>query len=357
MCRVKGFDVKKLAVSAAMGILACLTLVGHAYSQSDFYKGKTITVVQIVAAGGTGDLRRKALFPFLQRYIPGNPTIMSDYMPGGGGRKAANHVYRVARPDGLTIGGMSASLVTNAILDTGGVQYDIDKLIYLGSPVSVFHYIFLTRKEAGLNSLEKLRSAPGVRIGAQEVGHDIYITARLFAYLINLKEPRFVTGYGGPEIDIAMTRGELDGRANALETLGQRNAEEMEKGLLDLHALVEIPKGNRPAGFASVPEIEGFAKSDLERKLLIMYRAFRLVGTPYILAPGTPKLQVQILQEAMRKTLKDPDFHREFKKLSGFDASPLMPEEQEKAVRELPRDRTVVELFKKLSGPDPLPPR
>jgi len=149
----------------------------------------------------------------------------------------------------------------------------------------------------------------------------------------------------------------LDGRANALETLGQRNAEEMEKGLLDLHALVEIPKGNRPAGFASVPEIEGFAKSDLERKLLMMYRAFRLVGTPYILAPGTPKLQVQILQEAMRKTLKDPDFHREFKKLSGFDASPLMPEEQEKAVRELPRDRNVVELFRKLSGPDPLPPR
>jgi len=349
--------MKKLAVSVAFGMLACLTLVGRGYSQSDFYKGKTITVVQIVAAGGTGDLRRKALFPFLQKYIPGNPTIISDYMPGGGGRKAANHVYRVARPDGLTIGGMSASLVTNAILDTGGVQYDIDKLIYLGSPVSVFHYIFLTRKEAGLNSLEKLRAAPGVRIGAQEVGHDIYITARLFAYLMNLKEPRFVTGYGGPEIDIAMTRGELDGRANALETLGQRNAEEMEKGLLDLHALVEIPKGNRPAGFASVPEIEGFAKSDLERKLLMMYRAFRLVGTPYILAPGTPKLQVQILQEAMRKTLKDPDFHREFKKLSGFDASPLMPEEQEKAVRELARDRTVVELFKKLSGPDPLPPR
>jgi hypothetical protein len=136
-----------------------------------------------------------------------------------------------------------------------------------------------------------------------------------------------------------------------------RNAEEMEKGLLDLHALVDIPKGNRPANFAQLPEIESFAKSDRERKLLAMYRAFRLVGTPYILAPGTPKLQVQILQEAMRKALNDPEFHRNFKKLSGFDASPLMPEEQEKAVRELPRDRDVVELFKKLSGPDPLPPR
>ena len=163
------------------------SLAWRGYAQSDFYKGKTITVVQIVDAGGTGDLRRKALFPFLQKYIPGNPTIVSDYMPGGGGRKAANHVYRVAKADGLTIGGMSSSLVSNAILDTGGVQYDIDKLTYLGSPVSVFHYVFLTRKEAGLGSLEKLRAAAGVRIGAQEVGHDIYITGRLFAYLLNLK--------------------------------------------------------------------------------------------------------------------------------------------------------------------------
>lgn len=349
--------MKNLAVLTVLAVCACLTLVTDGYAQSDFYKGKTITVVQIVSAGGTGDLRRKALFPFLQKYIPGNPTIVSDYMPGGGGRKAANHVYRVARADGLTIGGVSSSLVTNAILDASGVQYDIDKLIYLGSPVSVFHYVFLTRKEAGLNNLEKLRAATGVRIGAQEVGHDIYITGRLFAYLMNLKEPRFVTGYGGPEIDIALARGELDGRANAAETLAQRNAEEIKKGLLDLHTLVEVPKGNRPVGFERLPEIESFANSDTERKLLTMYRAFRLVGTPYVLAPGTPKLQVQILQEAMRKALKDPAFHREFKKLSGFDASPLMPEDQEKAIRELPRDREVVELFKKLAGPDPLPAR
>ena len=130
----------------------------------------------------------------------------------------------------------------------------------------------------------------------------------------------------------------MDGRANALETLGQRNAEEMKKGLLDLHAMVEIPKGNRPDGFARLPEIESFAKSETEHKLLTMYRAFRLVGTPYVLAPGTPKPQVQILQEAFRKALRDPEFHREFKKLSGFDASPLMPEEQDKAIRELSRD-------------------
>jgi tripartite-type tricarboxylate transporter receptor subunit TctC len=252
---------------------------------------------------------------------------------------------------------MSASLVTNAILDTAGVQYDIDKLIYLGSPVSVFHYIFLTRKEAGLNSLEKLRSAPGVRIGGQEVGHDVYITARLFAYLMALKDPRFVTGYGGPEMDIALMSGEIDARATTPETLSQRNADWIEKGLTDLHAIVEIPKGAKAARFERLPELEDFAGTDKERKLLMMYRAFRLVGTPYVLPPGTPKPQVQILQEAMRKAYRDPGFHKEFKKLAGFDASPLMPEEQEKVIRQLPRDREIVELFKKLSGPDPLPAR
>src|SRR5688500_2188262 len=214
---------------------------------------------------------------------------------------------------------MSYSLVTNAILDAVGVLYDIHKLTYLSSLVSVFHYVILMRKGAGRGSLEKLRAATGVRIGAQEVGHDIYITGRLFAYLIGLKDPRFVTGYGGPEIDIALERRELDGRANALETLGQRNAEEVKKGLLDLHAWVEIPKGNRPDGFARLPEIESFAKSDVERKVLAMYRSFRLVGTPYVLAPGTPNAQVQILQEAFRKALKATDFHSDFKKHSCFD--------------------------------------
>jgi tripartite-type tricarboxylate transporter receptor subunit TctC len=349
--------MNRLVVSLGIGGLLYFWQGSHGLCQTPFYQGKTITVVQIVAAGGTGDMRRRALFPFLQKYIPGNPTIVSDYMPGGGGRKAANYVYRVAKPDGLTIGGMSASLVTNAILDTGGVQYDLDKLIYLGSPVSVFHYVFITRKEAGLNSLDKLRSAPGVRIGGQEVGHDVYISARVFAYLMALKDPKFVTGYGGPEMDIALMRGEIDARAASSETLTTRNAEWIEKKLVDLHAIVEVPKGNKPTTFARLPEMEDFTASDKERKLVTMYRTFRLVGTPYILPPGTPKAQVQILREAMRKAYQDPEFHKEFKKLSGFEASPIMPEEMEKAIRELPRDPEIVELFKKLAGGDPLPSR
>src|SRR5262245_5154725 len=349
--------MKKLGFAGLTGALISFWLASNGFCQTPFYQGKTITVVQIVAAGGTGDMRRRALFPYLQKYIPGNPTIVSDYMPGGGGRKAANYVYRTAKPDGLTIGGMSASLVTNAVLDTGGVQYDLDKFIYLGSPVSVFHYTFLTWKEAGLSSLDKLRAATGVRIGGQEVGHDVYISARVFAYLMGLKEPKFVLGYGGPEMDIALERGEIDARAASSETLTTRNVKWLEKKQVDLHAIVELPKGNRPAIFARLPELEEFATSDRERKLVTMYRTFRLVGTPYVLPPGTPQAQVQILRDAMKKAYQNPEFHKEFKKLSGFDASPILPEEMEKAIRELPRDRETVELFKKLAGSDPMPAR
>ncbi len=339
------------SVATYLGLVVC------AYGQSPFYQGKTITIIQGREPGGTGDMRVRAVIPYLRKYIPGNPTIVAEFMPGGGGRKAANHIYRGVRPDGLTMGNVGAGLVANAVLGEPGVQYDLDKLTYLGSPNSATHYVFATRREIGLNSLEKLRAASGIRIGAQTVGHDIYINGRLFSWLLGLKDPRFVTGYSGPEVDLALMRGEVDARANIADTVIQRVPEWLDKGLVDFHAILEIPKGDKHPRFAHLPELETFAKSEKERKILVMNRAFRLTGSPYILPPGFPKELVQILQEAIRKTFKDPEFHKEFKKLTGDDPTPLMPEAHEKAVRELPRDPEIVELFKKLAGAGPLPPR
>jgi hypothetical protein len=213
------------------------------------------------------------------------------------------------------------------------------------------------RKEVGANSLEKLRSIPGLRIGAQAVGHPIYLTGRLFAYLLGLKEPKFVTGYTTQELDIALLRGEVDGRSNLAETVVLRNFEWIEKGLVDFHSIIEVPKGNKQSHFAQLPELESFATSEKERRVVTLLRGFRATGSPNILPPGTPKERVQILQEAMRKTFKDPEFHKEFKKLAGDEAAPLMPEELEKAITEMPRDREVIDFFKKLSGADALPPR
>lgn len=339
-------------------LLAGLGLsVDLAHSQVPFYQGKTISVILGGPPGGAADLRTKAVISFLPKHIPGNPAMVMQFMSAGGGRQAANHIYRAAPADGLVMGSMGAALVANAVLGETGVQYDIDKLIYLGTPDSAAHYLFLTHTDAGLSHLEKLRSAPGIRIGAQSVGHPVYITGRLFAYVIGLKEPRFVTGYSGPEIDIALMGREIDARVNIAETLIRRSLEWIEKGLVDLHAGIEIPKGEKHPRFAHLPELESFAKSDRERKLLEMFRAFRLAGQTFFLPPGTPKERVHILQEAMRKTLKDPEFHKEYKKLTGDDPSPLAPELLEKTIRELPRDPEVVELFNKIAGAEPLPPR
>jgi tripartite-type tricarboxylate transporter receptor subunit TctC len=86
------------------------------FAQTDFYKGKNLTIIQGRDPGGSGDLRTKALVSFLQKYIPGNPTIVMEYMAGAGGRKAANYLYRSARPDGLTIGNPSVSMISSAVM-------------------------------------------------------------------------------------------------------------------------------------------------------------------------------------------------------------------------------------------------
>lgn len=338
-----------------LSIVVFLGPTGPVYCQSAFYQGKTLTLIQGREPGGTGDMRVRAVIPYLRKYIPGQPTIVIEFMAGAGGRMAVNHMYRAARPDGLTLGNVGAGLVANAVLGEPGVQYDLNKLIYLGSPNSASHYVFLTRREAGLNTLEKLRSTPGVRIGAQTVGHDIYINGRLFAWMLRLRETRFVTGYSGPEVDLALQRGEIDARANIADTIVTRTPEWVEKKLVDFHAIVEIPRGDKHPVFSHLPELESFAQSVKERQLLAMLRAFRMMGSPYILPPGTPPDKVLILQEAMRKTFNDPEFKKEFKKLTGDDPTPLTPEAHEKAMRELPRDQEVVELFKKIAGGDPLP--
>jgi tripartite-type tricarboxylate transporter receptor subunit TctC len=330
---------------------------GDVFSQAPFYQGKTITIIAGTAPGGIGDNRVKSMVPFLRKYIPGSPAIVVQYMDGGGGRQVGNHMFRNARPDGLTIGAFSSSVIGLNILRESGVMYDVDKFIYLGSPESSSHLVFYTRRDAGFSNLEKLRAASGIRVGARPVGHSAYIAARLFAYFLDLKEPRFIPGYGAPELDLALTNGEVDARANTATSVWQRNPDWVEKGLMHFHAIYAIPKDLKHDRFGHLPEIESFAKSETERRLLALSRIFRLTGSPYVLPPGTSKERIDTINAAIRKTFNDPDFHREYRKIVGEDASPMSPEELTKAIQETPRDPELIELFKTFSGAAPLPPR
>lgn len=340
-----------------IGAVSFLGIGGHVYAQSPYYQGKTIRLIQGREAGGSGDIRSKAVIPYLRKYIPGNPTIINEFMPGGGGRKAANYMFSTARTDGLTIAHISSGIVTSAVLGETGVQYDIDKFQWLGSTDSAFHYAFFTRKEVGLNTIEKLQAHPGLRIGATSVGHTTYTYGRTFAWLLGLKDPKFVLGYSSIEVDVAMSRGELDARSNNTAEVVRRNPDAVKKGLFDFAAILKIPREDKEPEFDRFPEIDGFVKSERERRFLALTRATRLVGTPYLLSPGTPKELVQILRDAMKKTFQDPEFHKEFKKLTGDDPSPLMPEAQDEIIRSVPRDAETIELFKVINGSKPLPAR
>lgn len=340
-----------------LGVMSYLAFGGYVYAQPSFYQGKTIKVIQGREPGGSGDIRSRAVIPFLKKYIPGNPTIVSEFMPGGGGRKAANYLFGTARPDGLTIGHGSSGILTSAVLGETGVQYDVDKFHWLGSTDSTFHYAFFVRKELGLSNVEKLQAYPGLRIGATSIGHTTYTYGRTFAWLLGLKDPKFVLGYSSLEIDAALARGEVDARSNNTAEVLRRSPDAVKKELFDFIAILKIPREDKEPQFDHLPEVDGFVKSEKERRFLALTRATRLVGTPYLISPGTPKEQVQILREAMKKTFRDPEFHKEFKKLTGDDPSPLMPEAQEEIIRSVPRDAETIELFKTINGNKPLPPR
>lgn len=344
---------------AALAILSGALLIGiaAAIAQEPSFQGKTITIVQGRGPGGTGDMRARAIAHFMQKHVPGNPTVIMEYMPGGGGMKAANHLYNSARADGLTIASVSSGLMSNAILGNPAVRYEIEKFHFLGAADAGGHYVFYTRKEAGATNLDKLRTTPGIRIGAQQVGHSNYNIARLLAYFLPLKDPRFVTGYESPEIDAAILRGELDSRFNQSYSVIQNNPDWYEKKLMDFHVTLEIVKGDKNPKFVHLPEIESFTKNQKERQLLNLQRSFRLTGSPLILPPATPPAVVRVLQQAMNKVFKDPEFPAYFKKNVGDEPEIVLPEVMDKAVKDLERPAEVVELLKKLAGPDPIPAR
>lgn len=351
--------MNKVTILKVLCALVFLTISTPAFPQVDFYAGKTLLMVIGTDAGGNGDLRTKAIIPALRKHIPGHPPIVVQYMPGAGGRRAANHMHAAVRPDGLTIGAMVTGMIQGAILGESGILYDIDKFIYLGSHARYAPYALISRKAAGFSDLKKLSGASDVRIGAPAVGHSLYVIARLFAYFLDLKEPRFVTGYTARELDIVLESGEVDARVSIVDSTIQRNPHWFEKDLVNVHALLDIPKDltHAHARFANQPDLEKFAKSARERRFIELFRAMRGTGQPFVVPPGTPADPVRILRDAMRKALKDPQYLKEYEKLVAEPAMPMMPEDFDKALKDVPREAELVELFKKFAGAGPLSPR
>ena len=184
--------------------------------------------------------------------------------------------------------------------------------------------------------------------------------ARLFAYMFDLKEPRFVTGYTPREIDFALERNEIDARVSILDTLLTRNVHWLDKDLVDIHATMDIPKDisySRSAAGETSRDREPSPSLIRNAASSHLFRGARGTGQPFVFPPATPAERVKILREAMRKAFADPEYVKSYEKLTSEPAMPMAPEEFEKQLREIPREPEIIDLFKKLSGPGPLPKR
>ena len=237
-------------------------------------------------------------------------------------------------------------MIPGPILGLSGSNYDIDKFIYIGSTETGNPYAFFTRKTAGLDSLDKVRRTPGVRIGAHSVGHSVYVTARMFAYMLDFKEPKFVVGFNDPEMDVAFNNNELDARTSG-------NIDSVFKDLGDqvkFHATISNPKGQiryAPAWPARPRQLHQ------ERKGAQGDRSPAGISGAALAAPSRRPARrpnwLKFCARQWRRHSKIPAFQQDFKKLMGREPTPLTGEEVEKAVKELPRDREVIALYKQLA--------
>lgn len=302
---------------AAVGI-ACLT--GAPASAEDFYKGKTIRIVVGFSAGGGFDTYSRAIGRHLGKHIPGNPNIIVDNMPGAGSLIAANNVYKVAKPDGLTIGHFIGGLFMQQLLGKPGVEYDGRKFEYIGAPVKDSPVCALT-KRSGITSIEKWMAAKTpVKLGGTAPGSNTDDIPKILKAALGLPI-QLVSGYKGTsDIRLAAEGGEIAGGCWGWDSIRATWTKAIESGDA-IVVLQTLPEAH--PDLPKAPLAISFARSDDSRELIEKgIHAISTIIRPYVLPPGTPKDRVQLLQRAFLETMKDSDFLADATK-SKLDIEPV----------------------------------
>jgi tripartite-type tricarboxylate transporter receptor subunit TctC len=300
-------------------------------STHEFYKGKVIRIVVGVAAGGGFDTYARTLARHMGRHIPGTPTIIVENMTGAGGLIAANHVYKVARPDGLTIGHFIGGLFMLQVYGKPGVEFDARKFEYLGVPVKDNPVCAFTRA-SGITSMDKwLASKTRVKIGAVAPGSTTEDAPKLLAAAIGVPL-QVVSGYKGTsEIRLAADGGEVSGGCWGWESIRSTWRKAIETG----ETAVVLQTAPEPvADLPNVPLAMSFAKTEEARRLVKMIQDMGAITRPFVVTPGTPKDRVQLLRKAFLETFTDPEFQAEAQKIK-LDLGPLSGEEVERIVHGL----------------------
>jgi len=314
------------AVSALVSWSANATL-----AQEPFYKGKTIRIVVATSAGGGFDAYTRMITRHMGKFVPGNPAFVVENMPGAGHLIGANHIYKVAKPDGLTLGHFQGGLFLYQVFGRPGIEFDAKQFEFIGSPIKESRACAFT-KASGIISVEKwLASKTPVKLGGigGAAPDDI---ARMLAATTALPV-QLVAGYKGTsEIRMAAESGELAGGCWTWDSIRATWTKAIQSG--DAVVVLQLLSKPHPE-LANIPLAQSFAKSDEARQLMQAgvqdpadyYR-------PYVLPPRTPKDRVEMLRKALQDTMKDPEFLADAAK-SRLDIDPVTGTELENLVRGL----------------------
>ena len=300
---------------------------------ADFYRGKTVRIVVGFSAGGGYDQYSRVIARHLSKYIPGNPAVIVDNMPGVGSIITANHIYNAAPKDGTVIGNISGPIVLEQLFGAPSVQYDMAKFRYLAVPVKE-SYMMIVHKRTGITKFDQLRGekAKQVTVGAipgSTVEHAPILVKE--ALNTNLK---IVSGYKGTaDVRLALDAGEVDGFFNTWTSSKVTSLDKIKSGeWVILAQLCENPI--KDLIIANVPTIPMIAKSQ-EQRLLLKYGTSTPndFGKVYVLPPATPEDRAQALEIAFAKAMSDKQLKTEAEK-GNLEFDPLFGTTIQKLVLE-----------------------
>jgi tripartite-type tricarboxylate transporter receptor subunit TctC len=315
-------------LAPAIAALIVVVASGHSRAQ-EYYKDKVVRLIVGFAAGGGFDTNARIIARHMGKHIPGNPTVIVENMTGAGSQIAANHVYKAAKPDGLTIGTFAGGLIMNQVFAKPGIEFDARKYVYLGVPAQNPPVCALT-KASGITDVNKWMSAKEpVKLGGLSPGNTTDDVPKILKATINLPL-QVVSGYKGTSaIRLAAESGEVAGGCWDWNSVGST----WRKGLDSGEVIVVLQPTPKPLpDLQKVPLAISFAKTEEARQLIQVgiheqYQVLRL----YVLPPGTPKERTEALRKAFQDTMKDPEFKAEMDK-ARLDVDPIPGAEVEKII-------------------------
>lgn len=320
---------KAFACLVAAASLVLLVLPSGANAQDSFYQGKTIRIIVGASAGGGYDTYSRTIARHMGKYIPGNPALVVENMPGAGFLISANYMYKIAKPDGLTIGHFIGGLFLQQLLDKPGIEFDARRFEYVGVPAQD-NYALGISKATGLTTMDQwLSSQTAIKLGGVGVGSATDDIPKVLAATIGLPM-QLVSGFKGTaDVRLAFNSGEVQGVCNAWESFKATWRNELDSGNV-LVVLQNTPK--RHPDLPNAPLAIEYAKTDEAKRLInSLVHSVGPTARPYVLPPKTPKDRVMALRNAFMKTMKDADFLAEAAKAK-LDINPLDGAELERNV-------------------------